>query len=93
MSPTDLRIRCRNCRGAVDVPRFALVLRNCCSRISTTTTAEFTTMFETEAVCCCMSREYNTLSLLARLMLLAVIVVSVEKVDSLQKDHTAMFGV
>jgi hypothetical protein len=38
---------------------------------------------ETEAFCCCMSREYNTLSLLARLMLLALIVISVEKLVSL----------
>ena len=82
MPPTVLRVHHRNCPGAVDVPQFFMVLCNCRWRISTTTAAKFTTMFKTEAVCCCTSCEYNTLILLARLMLLAVIVISVEKVDS-----------
>jgi hypothetical protein len=86
MSPTDLRVHRRICRGAVcsDIPRFFMVLCNCRWRISIPTAAKFATMFETEAVCCCTSRDYDTLILLlAHLMLLAVIVVYVEKVDSL----------
>ena len=92
MPPTVLRVHHRNCPGAVDGPQFFMVLCNCRWRISTTTAAKFTTMFKTEAVCCCTSCEYNTLILLARLMLLAVIVVSVKKLILVRRIKPQCLG-